>query len=194
MPRPAIFAFSVPVLAVLAACASQSPDAPTSSPMGVSSDKLAESAGSTSALDTLRRGGTFMFSLDESAPSTMIHEQCGKESGGDSAKAEACYARVREQGSREGIRFGLDAEQRIVLTSFGVEDGKEAIYLEGPMSLAADGDRAVVGNFAAAPHGLQMNGKTAGPDKPVRIELPDASTMVMIDQVKGRLVFHRLGQ
>jgi hypothetical protein len=192
MIRPSIF--TVPLLALLTACASQSPDPPTSSPTGAGSDRLAESAGSTSALDTLRRGGSFMFSLDESAPSAMIHEQCGKESGGDPAKAETCYARVREQGSHEGIRFALDAQQRIVLTSFGLEDGKEAIYLEGPMSLVADGDRAVVGNFAAAPHGLQMKGKSAGPDKPVRIELPDASTMVMIDQVKGRLVFHRVGE
>ena len=39
-----------------------------------------------------------------------------------------------------------------------------------------------------------MKGKTGGPDRPVRIELPDDRTMVMIDDVKGRLVFHRVGQ
>jgi hypothetical protein len=182
------------ISAVLAACASQSPDAPTASPTGVSPDSLAASAGSTPALDVLRQGGSYMFSLDESAPSATFRQQCAQESGGDSAKAEACYAHVREVGSHEGIRFSVDAGKRIVMTSFGLEDGKEAVYLEGPMSLAADGDHAVVGNFAAVPHGLQMQGKTGGPDKPVRIELPDDKTMVMIDDVKGRLVFHRAGR
>ncbi len=101
---------------------------------------------------------------------------------------------MRDEGAHEGIRFGLDAQQRIVLTSFGLEDGKDAIYLEGPMSLAADGDHAVVGNFSATPHGLQMEGKSGGPDKPVRIDLPDDSTMVMVDPVKGRLVYHRVAR
>ncbi len=194
MHRLVVFHVAAPLTLVLAACASQSPDAPSASATGVRPDSVAASAGSTSAIDLLRQGGSYMFSLDESAPSARFHAQCDKEGGGDPAKAEACYAHVREVGSHEGIRFSVDAGKRIVMTSFGLEDGKEAIYLEGPMSLAADGDHAVVGNFAAVPHGLQMQGKTGGPDKPVRIELPDDRTMVMVDDVKGRLVFHRAGQ
>jgi hypothetical protein len=82
----------------------------------------------------------------------------------------------------------------VVLTPFDLEDGKEAIYLEGPLSLATDGDRGVLGTFAAVPHGLQMEGKTALPKKPVRFEFVDAKTMVMTDEIKGRLVYHRSGE
>jgi hypothetical protein len=194
MRHPSIPALSVlPVLALLAACASQSPDV---SPSSTSESLVAPSGATapTSALEILRQGGAFMFSLDESDPSTRFHEQCARESGGDVAKAEACYAHVREVGSHEGIRFALDAQQRVVLTSFGLEDGKEAIYLEGPLALAADGDKAVLGNFATTPHGLQMEGKSGPPNKPVRLEFVDAKTMVMVDDQKGRLVFHRAAQ
>ena len=93
------------------------------------------------------------------------------------------------------MRFALDRDQHVVWTSFGTDDaGKEAIFLEGPLAVAADGDHAVVGTFAATPHGTQMEGKTALPTKPVHFEFIDASTMVMTDEVKGRLVFHRAAQ
>jgi hypothetical protein len=178
-------------LALLTACASQSPEPPTAT--GSAPETLAAPAHPTT-LELLRQGGAFMFSLDESDPATMWHERCARESGGDAAKAAACYAHVREVGSHEGIRFSVDAEQRIVLTSFGQEDGKDAIYLEGPLTLAPDGDHAVIGNFATTPHGLQMEGKSGPPQKPVRIELTDGKTMVMVDEAKGRLVFHRVGE
>lgn len=186
------FALPLPFFAALvAACASQSPDPPTVSPTGVTAEPLGAAAASTPALDLVHRGGSFLFSLDESDPSARFHEQCARESGGDAAEAEACYAHVREVGSHEGMRFTLDAGQRVVLTSFGLEDGKEAIYLEGPLDLRADGDRALLGTFAAPPHGLQMEGKDAWPKRPVRFEFVDDSTLVMTDEVKGRLVFHR---
>jgi hypothetical protein len=184
-------AASLPVLCLLAACASQNPDAPGSSPTGVSTEPLGPATTTSPPLDLVRGGGSFLFSLDESSPAARWHEQCGKESGGDAAKAEACYAHVREVGSHEGMRFGLDVEQRVVLTSFGRQDGKDAIYLEGPLALRADGEHAVIATFATSPHGLQMEGKPAWPKKPLRFEFPDASTMVMTDEVKGRLVFHR---
>jgi hypothetical protein len=181
----------VPAFALLAACASQSPDPSTSSLTGVSAEPLGASAATTPSLALIRAGGSFLFSLDESDPSAMWHQRCGQESGGDAAKAEACYAHVREVGSHEGMRFALDADQRVIWTSFGLEDGKDAIYLQGPIDLRADADGAVVGTFAAPPHGLQMEGKDAWPKRPIRFELPDANTLVMKDEVKGRLVFHR---
>jgi hypothetical protein len=175
----------------LAACASQSPDAPTASPTGASTESLSAATATAPPLDLVRRGGSFLFSLDESAPAARWHEQCGKESGGDAAMAEACYAHVREVGSHEGMRFTLDADQRVVLTSFGLEDGKGAIYLEGPLALRADGDRALVATFAAPPHGSQMEGTSVWPLRPLRFEFVGASTLIMTDEVKGHLVFHR---
>ncbi len=191
MHRSSIRAFALPFmcLVAVAACASQNPDAP-GTPTAVSNEALTASS-ATSPLDLVRGGGSYLFSLDESAPAARFHTQCATESGGDTAKADACYAHIREVGSQEGMRFGLDAEQRVVLTSFGREDGKDAVYLEGPLALRADGDHAVVATFAAAPHGLQMDGKPVWPQKPFRFEFPDSTTMVMTDEVKGRLVFHR---
>jgi len=189
--RAAPFAFLCTVSLFGAACASQSPDAPTASPLGMSAEALGPTA-VTPPLDLIRRGGSFMFSLDESGPSATFHEQCSRETGSDAAKADACYAHVREVGSHEGMRFALDAEQRVVMTSFGLEDGKEAIYLEGPLALRTDGDHALLGTFAAPPHGVQMAGATtAWPKKPVRLEFEGDSTLVMTDEVKGRLVYHR---
>jgi hypothetical protein len=92
------------------------------------------------------------------------------------------------------MRFSLDADHHVVWTSFGNDDGKQAIYLEGPLAVAADGERGVVGTFASMPHGTQMAGKTALPTRPVHFEFVDATTLVMNDEVKGRLVFHRPAQ
>jgi hypothetical protein len=181
-----------PVLCLVAACGSQGSDETTSSPTAVSTEPLTSATASTPALDQIRHGGSFLFSLDESDPATMWHDRCGKESGGDAAKADACYAHIREVGSHEGMRFSVDADQRVILTSFGLEDGKDAVYLEGPLALRADGDHAVIGTFSARPHGLQMDGSSTWPQKPVRLELEGGgSTLVMTDEVKGRLVFHR---
>jgi hypothetical protein len=183
---------AVAALAVLAsACASQSPDA-SPAPVGVTSDPLATVPGATTAFDLLQRGGTFMFSLDESDPSARFHEQCTSESGGDSAKAEACYAHVREVGSNEGMRFAPDSDRHVVWTSFGREDGKEVVYIEGPLAVAADGDHAVVTSFASAPRGPQLAGEKDWASQKIRIEMPDATTLVMRDPRKGKLVFHKV--
>ncbi len=190
-------AASLSVLGLLAACASQNPEAQGSSPAGptgVSTEPITAAASTTPPLDLVRGGGSFLFSLDESSPAAHWHEQCAKDSGGDAAKEGACYGHIHEVASHEGMRFGLDAEQRVVWTSFGLEDGKDAIYLEAPLALRADGDHAVIATFAAPPHGLQMEGKPTWPKKPMRFEFPDSSTMVMTDEVKGRLVFHRTQQ
>ncbi|HEY1693103.1 MAG TPA: hypothetical protein VGG39_13135 [Polyangiaceae bacterium] len=182
---------SAAVLALLAGCASQSPDA-APSPVGVASDPLVAAPGATSAVALLERGGTFMFSLDESDPAAHFHAQCASESGGDKAKADACYAHVRDVGSQEGMRFALDGQSRVVWTSFGHEDGKEVVYIEAPLTVTADGEHAVLTSFAEAPRGPQLAGEKDWASKKVRIELPDASTMVMNDPRKGKLVFHRV--
>jgi hypothetical protein len=181
----------VSTLALLAGCASQSPDAPTTSSQGLSQGTLDVASGGTTALDLMKQGGTFMFSLDESDPAATFHAQCQKESAGDAAKADACYAHIRQEGSQEGMRFSLDPDQHVVWTSFGLEDGKEAIYIQSPMALTTDGERAVVATFAAAPRGVQVEGQPNWAAQRIHFAFPDASTMVMNDKSKGKLVFHR---
>jgi len=180
--------------ALLAACASQSPDAPATSSMGVSQGAVSVASSSTPALDIMKQAPTFMFSLDESDPAATFRAQCQKESGGDAAKADACYAHVRQEGSQEGMRFSLDSEQHVVWTSFGLEDGKEEIYIQSPMGITTDGDRAVVATFAAAPHGVQVEGQPNWAAQRIHFAFPDATTMVMNDKTKGKLVFHRVAK
>lgn len=195
MNRIALRLLPFAALSLVAACASQSPDAgSTPAPVGAQSSPLAVSPGATSALEILEAGGTFMFSLDESDPSARFHEQCASESAGDKAKADACYAHVRDEGSAEGMRFALDADHRVVWTSFGHDGGKEVVYIAAPMNVSPDGEHAVVASFAAAPKGPQLQGEKDWASARIRIELPDATTMVMNDPHKGKLVFHRVAQ
>ncbi len=179
----------------LAGCASQSPDPEASTLAGVNAGSLTApaAAAATPGLARMMRGGPYMFSLDESDVATMWRTRCAKEGAGDAAKAEACYSAVREDGAHEGLRFALDAQRRIVWTSFGRDDAdpsREAIFLEGPLSVTTDGEHAVVATFAAVPHGTQMAGKTTRPSKPMRFDFTDDRTLVMTDEIKGRLVFH----
>lgn len=181
------------ILPLLAACASQSPDAPgANATPGAPQGTLQLAAVSTPAIDLMKRGGTFMFSLDESDPAARFKAQCQKESAGDGAKADACYAQIRDEGAHEGMRFALDGEGHVVWTSFGREDGKDVVYIQSPMSLVADGDRGVVATFVAAPRGAQVEADWKWASARIPFAFPDDSTMVMNDKTKGKLVFHRV--
>jgi hypothetical protein len=185
------FALTSAGVAALAACASQSPDASTASSPGSAPGSLSVAAVSTPALDVLKRGGSFAFALEESSPASVIREQCTKQSGGDVAKANACYARVSDVASREGIRFAMDPSGHLVWTSYGAEDGKEEIYIEAPLSVVTEGDRVVVGTPAGPAHGIQLEGKQFPAGKQIRFEVVDVATVTMSDPEKGTLVFHR---
>jgi hypothetical protein len=176
--------------AALTACASQSPD--TSSPTSQSSEQLATAATTTPALDVLKQGGPFAFALDESDPSKFFHERCTTQSGGDSAKADACYARIHDEGAHELIRFSVGADGHLVWTSYGIEEGKEVLFLEVPLAVTTDGDHAVVGRMIGTARGRQAGEGPVGPNKLVRFEVTDATTVAMVDPQKGRLVYHRV--
>jgi hypothetical protein len=175
----------------LGACSSPVPGASSASPSGVSSGSLSAASTSTPALDALKRGGTFMFALDESDPAAGFRAECATSSSGDASKADACYARVRDVGSHEGIRFAFDADEHLVWTSFGIEEGKEVLYIEAPLAVATAGDHVVVGTPVATPKGIQLEGKPFPPGMSIHFEVVDDSTVVMNDPPKGRLVFHR---
>jgi hypothetical protein len=78
----------------------------------------------------------------------------------------------------------------VVWTSFGRDDGKLVTFVEAPLNLVADGAHAVVASFAAAPTGPQLAGEAGWASQRIHIELPEPSTMVMVDPRKGKLVFH----
>ncbi len=179
------------LLTVLAACSSQSPGPSSASPAGVTSGSLSAASASTPALDVLKRGGSFAFALDESKPSEQFREECRAESGGDTAKADACYAHIRDVGSHEGFRFAFDASDHLVWTSYGREDGKEVIYIEAPLAVATDGDHVVVGTPVGTPKGVQLEGKPFPAGTAIRFEVVDERTIATDDPHKGRLVYHR---
>jgi hypothetical protein len=162
---------------VLAACASaaEPPTSPT-----------------RSALDTLRAGGTYAFVLDESDPAAKFRGDCAAQHPGDTAGASACYDAIRAQGAREGIRFSLDPKGRLVWTSFGVEDGKPATYIEAHLDASLEKEGVVAVKLAEPARGLQVEEKPLPPDLVMRFSVVDASTVVMLDPHKGKLVFRRV--
>jgi hypothetical protein len=121
-----------------------------------------------------------------------MRAKCSADNPGDAAKADACYAAIRAVGAAEGMRFAPDAQGRVVWTSFGHEEGKEVVFIEAALTLVADGDHAVLSSFAEAPRGPQLAGEREWASKKIRIELPEAGTLVMNDPSKGKLVFHRV--
>ena len=144
------------------------------------------------ALELLRTGGSFGFALDESDPAAGFHAQCAQEHAGDAAGAEACYAKIREQGAREGIRFAVDPAGRLVWTSYGVEDGQPATYIEAHLDATLEREGYVTSRLVEPAHGLQVEHNPFPPNKAIPFQVVDANTVVMVDGRKGKLVFHRL--
>jgi len=162
---------------VLAACASAAEPA---------------AAPTRNALENLRAGGTFAFSLDESAPATMWHARCASEHTTDAAAAAACYDAVKQEGSQEGFRFSVDTAGRLVWTSFGVEDGKPATYIEVPLDASLEKEGVVAARPAERAKGLQVQDNPLREGIVLRFQMVDPDTLVTVDPQKGKLVFHRV--
>jgi hypothetical protein len=182
---PAAFAALIALPLVACASAGDHPAPPASEPTTV------DRAVPSTALLELRGGGDYMFQLDESGPASHFRTKCGLEHPVDRAAADACYAAIREEASHEGLRFAVDAGKHLVFTSFGIEDGREATYMEVPLAVASEGDRVVAMVPAGPAHGLQIDKKPLPRDIVMRVELVDDATIVMNDPQKGRLVFRR---
>jgi hypothetical protein len=169
----------------LCACGSASPDAPS-----------APSTAAVTAAPVPDLTGRYLFALDESAPAGALREQCATKSGGDKAKADACYAEVKAEASTEGVGFEKDAQGQTVWVSFGGDE----VYHTVPVALTSDGPNVVVSKSLAAATGTLAAKRPIPAGTIMRIEVvADAGggahqtvqTIAMNDPKKGRLVFHR---
>jgi hypothetical protein len=171
---------AVLVTICLGAAACSSSGAPASA--SAAQDLTAADA-PTSAIDVLRRGGTFMFAFEESAPSAYMRAKCAQEGA---STADACYAQIADEARQEGLRFATDDAGHTVWTSFG-RGGQ--VFLQVPLALSAEGNTIAVGDPVGPITGSQHHPATLGR---IRFEVVDATTLVMNDPDKGKLVFHRV--
>jgi hypothetical protein len=171
---------SIPSLALLLLCAA-----------GCASAAEPATAPPRSALETLRAGGRFAFSLDESDPAAGFRADCAAQHPGDAAGATTCYEAVRAVGEKEGFRFSLDPAGRLVWTSYGVEDGQPATYIEAHLDAALETEGVVAAKLAEPAHGRQVEATPLPPSKVFRFQLLDPNTLVVVDGRKGKLVYHR---
>ncbi len=166
-------------------CAGSSSDPATDPARGATAASV---EAPTDAIAIVRAGGTFAFALDESDPAATIRAGCEKSEPSDPA---GCYARIRKEAAEEKIKLASDGAGHVVFTSFGPEDGKDTVWIEIALDVAADGSRAVVGTPAGP-----LKGAWAGKIRPasiaLRFEVLDATTIVTTDSKKGRLVYHRV--
>jgi hypothetical protein len=161
---------------LLVACGSASPDAPS-----------APSSAAMIAAPAPDLSGRYLFALDESAPSAALRDQCATKSGADKSKADACYAAIQAEASKEGIGFEKDEKGQTVWVSFG--EGE--VYHTVPVALSSDGPNAVLWKSLAPATGTLATKRPIPAGTIMRIEIVDEGTIAMNDPKKGRLVFHR---
>lgn len=152
-------------------------------------ESLGASPQQASAADPARVEGTFRFDLHASEVAGAVKEECAKESGGDRAKADACFAAIEAQAKREKIRFAKDKTGRMVWSSFGVDGDKVETFLEVPVELKSDGPSHVLATVAGKATGFQAAKIEKSEAKAMRVEIIDATTIAMRDPKKGRLVY-----
>ncbi len=144
------------------------------------------------AKEIIEAGGTFMFSLADSADAKKLAtDKCEKDSKKDAKKLEACNKAVEASAATEGIRFEKDGKGALWYTAFGKEKDKEVIHIKMAFKIAkSDGDKLTVN-----PEG-KAQGKLANKPAPkeVTMEVPDESTVKVTDPSpakKGVLVFKK---
>ena len=169
---------------LLAACAgSSAPDSAAGSTATAAQAAQAEPAADLS--------GTWAFVLASSDVAAPIRERCDKRSAGDAAKTKECWTEIATQAAKEKIRFSKDGAGHTVWTSFEAEGGKELVYVQVPVELAADGPGHVLAKVAGAPKGEMAEQFAKSSTNAMRIEVVDARTIAMTDPKKGRLVYSK---
>jgi len=166
----------------LAACSGA---ATSDSPGGATS----AAAQATTAEPAADLSGTWGFVLASSDVAGPIRESCEQSSGGNAAKSKDCMSEIATQSAKEKIRFSKDNAGHTVWTSFETDGGKEVVYVQVPVELAADGPGRVLAKVAGAPTGEMAEKFKQSSTNQMRIEVVDARTIAMNDPRKGRLVY-----
>ncbi len=146
-------------------------------------------------------GTHFQFVLKESAAAWKLQtERCTAEAKGDLTKQAKCLEDVAAEAGTEGIRFEKKGDAW-TWTSYGVgKDGKEELYLAGPVTmLPAPADElhfqpagAFVGIQAAAMGADKAPAAPLPPEKFTVVKARDAQTIEMVTAgPKGTLVYRK---
>lgn len=146
-----------------------------------------------SALVVSRLDGTYDFDLDASDVAGKVRARCAETAGGDASKSASCFDEARNEARDEKIRFSRNAAGQVVWASFAVDaSGKEELFLEMPLRFArGPAEHVLVAKATSFPRGSFVITRVAHALKEMTIEAPDASTVVIVDPSKGRLVYHR---
>lgn len=149
----------------------------------------ATSTQASSADQPAELSGTWGFVLAQSDVAGPMKERCDKTNAGDAAKSKDCMAEITTQAAKEKIRFSKDSAGHTVWTSFETSGGKETVYVQVPVELAADGPGRVLAKVAGAPSGEMAEKFRQSSTNAMHIEVVDAHTIAMTDPRKGRLVY-----
>ena len=208
--------FVIASLLILAACReppppSPAPEAPptteTPPPVALTPTDAPPTASPTTAAAPLQiqaiigDGAKFQFAFKESADVLNFQTaRCAAEAKGDAAKQAACLDAVARESAGEGIRFEKKGDAW-TWTSYGVgKDGKEELYLAGPVTmLPAPADElhfqpagAFVGIQAAAMGADKAPAAPLPPEKFTVVKARDAQTIEMVTAgPKGTLVYRK---
>lgn len=145
-----------------------------------------------SAKEIIEMGGTYMFSLADSADAKKLaSDDCEAKSKKDAKKLEACLKDVDAAAAVEGIRFEKDAKGGWVWVSFGKEKDKEVIYIKSAFKIAKEDGAKITVTPEGKAEG-KMAGKGPAP-KEMSFEIPDEGTVKLTDPMgkKGVLVYKK---
>jgi hypothetical protein len=170
-------------------------EAPSAAPSAVASAEPAKAPEppppppKKTAKENLEAGGTFAFSMADSADAKKLADDaCEKKAKKDAKKLEACQKDASDAAAGEGIRFEMK-DGKLVFTSFGLEKGKEVTYIKAAFKVGKeDGSKITL-----VPDG-KVEGKMAKGKPPAEVLFDvDETTIKMTDPMgkKGVLVYKK---
>lgn len=136
----------------------------------------------TSAAISASLEGTYDFLLEQSDVAAPLREKCAADA--------KCWNEIREEADKEKIRFTRDTSGQLVFSSYGIEDGKEHLFLEAPVAIAEASPNVYRGRLVGWPKGKLVAQLTRARSE-MKIERRADGTITVIDEKKGRLVYKR---
>lgn len=145
-------------------------------------DETPETTGTTNAAVAESLEGTYDFVLDASDVAPKLRAKCGAD--------KACWDEIQKDAQSEKIRFRKNAAGQVVFTSFGIDGGKEEVYLEAPLALSEVAPGIYRGKIVGWPKGTLVAQLTHARGD-MRVERRADGTIAVVDAKKGRLVYRR---